>query len=416
MKKFLALVLAFCLMTAILPAAAEEAGNLLTLFGVSGGEGDAQGAVGTVPEGDSGLNTDSFGNMFGGTDKGEKIYSDEGKDELPGSGNMAGETGNAGGGEIYAGDGEDIFAEIGSMLGGTGTAEHEEIYAGDGEDALGGLGGAADELSESDSMFSGSSRGLDLGSLFGGNSSGIDLDLSSLGSMFGGDGGGIDLDLGSLLGGDGSGLDLDLGSLGSMFSGDGSGLDLDLGSLGSLFGGDGSGLDLGSLGGLLGGDGSGFDLGSMFGGDGSGFDLGGLLGGDGSGLNLGGLLGGGETAPVNTVPAENPEQFYGTWEISSLRVAGYEIGMDMLKQFGLDEPSSMTATLTADSVTFAETNGKTGTRAITAVDFSDGALTITLDSTPAKLQLTDTGNLLCTVSAAQYGIDASVDIIFTRAQ
>ena len=391
MKKFLALVLAFCLMTAILPAAAEEAGNLLTLFGVSGGEGDAQGAVGTVPEGDSGLNTDSFGNMFGGTDKGEKIYSDEGKDELPGSGNMAGETGNAGGGEIYAGDGEDIFAEIGSMLGGTGTAEHEEIYAGDGEDALGGLGGAADELSESDSMFSGSSRGLDLGSLFGGDSSGIDLDLSSLGSMFGGDG---------------SGLDLDLGSLGSMFSGDGSGLDLDLGSLGSLFGGDGSGLDLGSLGGLLGGDGSGFDLGS----------LGDLLGGDGSGLNLGGLLGGGETAPVNTVPAENPEQFYGTWEISSLRVAGYEIGMDMLKQFGLDEPSSMTATLTADSVTFAETNGKTGTRAITAVDFSDGALTITLDSTPAKLQLTDTGNLLCTVSAAQYGIDASVDIIFTRAQ
>ena len=345
MKKFLALVLAFCLMTAILPAAAEEAGNLLTLFGVSGREGDAQGAVGTVPEGDSGLNTDSFGNMFGGTDKGEKIYSDEGKDELPGSGNMAGETGNAGGGEIYAGDGED---------------------------ALGGLGGAADELSESDSMFSGSSRGLDLGSLFGGDSSGIDLDLSSLGSMFGGDGGGIDLDLGSLLGGDGSGLDLDLGSLGSMFSG------------------DGSGLDLGSLGGLL--------------------------GGDGSGLNLGGLLGGGETAPVNTVPAENPEQFYGTWEISSLRVAGYEIGMDMLKQFGLDEPSSMTATLTADSVTFAETNGKTGTRAITAVDFSDGALTITLDSTPAKLQLTDTGNLLCTVSAAQYGIDASVDIIFTRAQ
>ena len=209
------------------------------------------------------------------------------------------------------------------FAGGTGTAEHEEIYAGDGEDALGGLGGAADELSESDSMFSGSSRGLDLGSLFGGDSSGIDLDLSSLGSMFGG---------------------------------------------------------------------------------------------DGSGLNLGGLLGGGETAPVNTVPAENPEQFYGTWEISSLRVAGYEIGMDMLKQFGLDEPSSMTATLTADSVTFAETNGKTGTRAITAVDFSDGALTITLDSTPAKLQLTDTGNLLCTVSAAQYGIDASVDIIFTRTQ
>ncbi len=375
MRKFLALVLAFCLMTAILPAAAEEAGSLLTLFGVSGGEGDAQGAVGTVPEGDSGLNTDSFGNMFGGTDKGEKIYSDEGKDELPGSGNMAGETGNAGGGEIYAGDGEDIFAEIGSMLGGTGTAEHEEIYAGDGEDALGGLGGAADELSESDSMFSGSSRGLDLGSLFGGDSSGIDLDLSSLGSMFGGDGSG--LDLGGLLGGDGSGLDL-----------------------GSLFGGDGNGLDLGSL----------------FGGDGSGFDLGGLLGGDGSGFDLGGLLGGGETASVNTVPAENPEQFYGTWEISSLRVAGYEIGMDMLKQFGLDEPSSLTATLTADSVTFAETNGKTGTRAITAAEFSDGALTITVDSTQARLQLTDTGNLLCTVSAAQYGMDVSMDIIFTRAQ
>ena len=362
MKKFLALVLAFCLMTAILPAAAEEAGSLLTLFGVSGGEGDAQGAVGTVPEGDSGLNMDSFGNMFGGTDKGEKIYSDEGKDELPGSGNMAGETGNAGGGEIYAGDGEDIFAEIGSMLGGTGTAENEEIYAGDGEDALGGLGGAADELSESDSMFSGSSRGLDLGSLFGGDSSGIDLDLSSLGSMFGGDGNGLDL--------------------------------------GSLFGGDGNGLDLGS----------------MFGGDGSGFDLGGLLGGDGSGFDLGGLLGGGETASVNTVPAENPEQFYGTWEISSLRVAGYEIGMDMLKQFGLDEPSSLTATLTADSVTFAETNGKTGTRAITAAEFSDGALTITVDSTQARLQLTDTGNLLCTVSAAQYGMDVSMDIIFTRAQ
>lgn len=41
MKKILALVLAFGLMTVILPAAAEDGGNLLTLFEVSGGEGDA---------------------------------------------------------------------------------------------------------------------------------------------------------------------------------------------------------------------------------------------------------------------------------------------------------------------------------------------------------------------------------------
>ena len=154
----------------------------------------------------------------------------------------------------------------------------------------------------------------------------------------------------------------------------------------------------------------------MFSRSSDGFDLSSLFDINENGHDLGNLLGSRETTPANTVQAENPEQFYGVWEISSLRVAGYEIGMDMLKQFGLDEPSSMTATLPADSVTFAETNGKTGTRAITAAEFSDGALTITVDSTQARLQLTDTGNLLCTVSAAQYGMDVSMDIIFTRAQ
>lgn len=406
MKKILALVLAFGLMTAILPAAAEDGGNLLTLFGVSGGEGDAQGVVGTVPDGGSELNPDSLGSMFGGTDEGEKIYSEDGKDELPGPGNMAGESRNAGDREIYAGNGADILAGLGNMAGGTGNTEYGEICSGDGEDVIAGsgniigdeqdaiaglrniIGGAGDVLGESGSMHSGSSTGFDLG---------------SLGSMFSGDGSGIDLGgLGGLFGGDGSGPDL--GGLGSLFGGDGSGIDL--GSLGNLFGGDGSGIDLGGLGSLFGGDGSGIDLSG----------LGSLFGGDGSGIDLGSLLGSGKNTPVNTVPAESPDQFYGIWEITGLRAAGIEIGMDKLKQFGLEDTSSLKATLTADSVSFSETNGRTETRAITASEFSDGALTITVESTPARLQLTDTGNLLCTVSGEQYGMNVSLDIILSRVQ
>ena len=374
MKKILALVLAFGLMTVILPAAAEDGGNLLTLFGASGGEGDAQGVVGTVPDGGSELNPDSLGSMFGGTDEGEKIYSEDGKDELPGPGNMAGESRNAGDREIYAGNGADILAGLGNMAGGTGNAEYGEICSGDGEDVIAGsgniigdeqdaiaglrniIGGAGDVLGESGSMHSGSSTGFDLG------------------------------------------------SLGSMFSGDGSGIDL--GGLGGLFGGDGSGIDLGGLGSLFGGDGSGIDLSG----------LGSLFGGDGSGIDLGSLLGSGKTTPVNTVPAESPDQFYGIWEITGLRAAGIEIGMDKLKQFGLEDTSSLKATLTADSVSFSETNGRTETRAITASEFSDGALTITVESTPARLQLTDTGNLLCTVSGEQYGMNVSLDIILSRVQ
>ena len=394
MKKILALVLAFCLMAAILPAAAEDAGSLLTMFGTSDGEGDAQGVAGFVTGGDSDLNPDSIGSIIQGTGENVKIYSDEGEDELPGPEKEGGGTGKVAGGEIYAGDGNDVFEEIGNMLVDTGSAGGGEIYAGDGEDLFAEIGDLLGSTGNAESV-----------GIYAGAGKDIFAETGSTIRQSGDVGGGYILAGGSedALGGPGDAGDA-LSESDSTFSGSSRGFGLD--SLGSMFSGDGSGLDLGSLGSLFGGDGSGLDLGS----------LGGLLGGDGSGLNLGGLLGGGETAPVNTVPAENPEQFYGTWEISSLRVAGYEIGMDMLKQFGLDEPSSMTATLTADSVTFAETNGKTGTRAITAVDFSDGALTITLDSTPAKLQLTDTGNLLCTVSAAQYGIDASVDIIFTRAQ
>ena len=283
-------------------------------------------------------------------------------------------TRNAGDREIYAGNGADILAGLGNMAGGTGNAEYGEICSGDGEDVIAGsgniigdeqdaiaglrniIGGAGDVLGESGSMHSGNSTGFDLG------------------------------------------------SLGSMFSGDGSGIDL--GGLGGLFGGDGSGIDLGGLGSLFGGDGSGIDLSG----------LGSLFGGDGSGIDLGSLLGSGKTTSVNTVPAESPDQFYGIWEITGLRAAGIEIGMDKLKQFGLEDTSSLKATLTADSVSFSETNGRTETRAITASEFSDGALTITVESTPARLQLTDTGNLLCTVSGEQYGMNVSLDIILSRVQ
>ena len=61
MKKILALVLAFCLAITILPAAAE---SLLTMFGISDGEGDVQGVAGTVSGGDSELNPDSIGSIF----------------------------------------------------------------------------------------------------------------------------------------------------------------------------------------------------------------------------------------------------------------------------------------------------------------------------------------------------------------
>ena len=84
MKKILALVLAFCLMAAILPAAAEDAGSLLTMFGTSDGEGDAQGVAGFVTGGDSDLNPDSIGSIIQGSGENVKIYSDEGEDELPG--------------------------------------------------------------------------------------------------------------------------------------------------------------------------------------------------------------------------------------------------------------------------------------------------------------------------------------------
>ena len=326
MKKILALVLAFCLVLTILPAAADSLDSLLSLFGISDGESGAQGVAGTVSGSDGELSLDSLESLFGGS---EGIFAGDSEDILAGLGNMLGGTEESDG--IYSGDGEDELPGSGSILVGTGTVENGPLYTGSGEDEISGLGNifgsAENELNGSDSMLGGSSSGLDLG------------------------------------------------------------------SLGGLLGGDGSGLDLGSLGGLLGGDGSGLDLGS-----------------------LGGLLGGGETAPVNTVPAESQEQFYGTWEIISLRVGGYEIGMDMLKQFGLEVTSSMTATLTADSVSLAEKDGKAETKPIAAAEFTEGALTITVEDTPARLQLTDTGNLLCTVSGAQYGVDITLDIIFARVQ
>ena len=310
MKKILALVLAFCLVLTILPAAADSLDSLLSLFGISGGESGAQGVAGTVSGSDGELSLDSLESLFGGS---EGIFAGDSEDILAGLGNMLGGTEESDG--IYSGDGEDELPGSGSILVGTGTVENGPLYTGSGEDEISGLGNifgsAENELSGSDSMLGGSS----------------------------------------------------------------------------------SGLDLGSLGGLLGGDGSGLDLGS-----------------------LGGLLGGGETAPVNTVPAESQEQFYGTWEIISLRVGGYEIGMDMLKQFGLEVTSSMTATLTADSVSLAEKDGKAETKPIAAAEFTEGALTITVEDTPARLQLTDTGNLLCTVSGAQYGVDITLDIIFARVQ
>ena len=310
MKKILALVLAFCLVLTILPAAADSLDSLLSLFGISGGESGAQGVAGTVSGSDGELSLDSLESLFGGS---EGIFAGDSEDILAGLGNMLGGTEESDG--IYSGDGEDELPGSGSILVGTGTVENGPLYTGSGEDEISGLGNifgsAENELNGSDSMLGGSS----------------------------------------------------------------------------------SGLDLGSLGGLLGGDGSGLDLGS-----------------------LGGLLGGGETAPVNTVPAESQEQFYGTWEIISLRVGGYEIGMDMLKQFGLEVTSSMTATLTADSVSLAEKDGKAETKPIAAAEFTEGALTITVEDTPARLQLTDTGNLLCTVSGAQYGVDITLDIIFARVQ
>ena len=310
MKKILALVLAFCLVLTILPAAADSLDSLLSLFGISDGESGAQGVAGTVSGSDGELSLDSLESLFGGS---EGIFAGDSEDILAGLGNMLGGTEESDG--IYSGDGEDELPGSGSILVGTGTVENGPLYTGSGEDEISGLGNifgsAENELNGSDSMLGGSS----------------------------------------------------------------------------------SGLDLGSLGGLLGGDGSGLDLGS-----------------------LGGLLGGGETAPVNTVPAESQEQFYGTWEIISLRVGGYEIGMDMLKQFGLEVTSSMTATLTADSVSLAEKDGKAETKPIAAAEFTEGALTITVEDTPARLQLTDTGNLLCTVSGAQYGVDITLDIIFARVQ
>ena len=248
----------------------------------------------------------------------------------------------------------------------------------------------------------------DLATLFGGSGDsagegGSSTDLGGLGNLFSGSDGSVDLNgIVSMFGGaDG---DTDLGGLGNLFSGSDSSVDLN--GIVSMFGGTDGDTDLGGLGNLFSGSDGSVDLNgivSMFGGTDGDTDLSGLAG----------IFGGGESTSVNTVAANSPDQFYGKWTLYSVSVAGYEIGPDLLTQFGMEVIPVFV--LTADSLSAEMSDGKTETKAITASDFSDGALTITVDNAPVRLQLTDTGYLLLSISGTDFGVDATLDVLFAPA-
>ena len=188
---------------------------------------------------------------------------------------------------------------------------------------------------------------------------------------------------------------------------------VDLSGLAGMFGGSEGGADLSGLANMFGGSGDALgdmnldSLASLFSGtggeEGQEVDLGAILG----------MFGVGEATAVNTVAASSPEQFYGTWTIQKISAAGIEIGLDFLKQFGMETIPAVT--LTADSVIADTDDGNKETRAVTASDFTDGVLTITVDNTPAKLQLTAEGNVLCSISGEAVGMDMMLDILFVPA-
>ena len=155
----------------------------------------------------------------------------------------------------------------------------------------------------------------------------------------------------------------------------------------------------------------------------SGFNLGALLDkaddlvngpedGEGAGLSaLLGALGGsdGENAePAFTaVPAESIDQFYGTWTLSKVAVAGLEFPMEMLSLLGIEASGEMTISENTikgfASFNDGSSDEATSKEAEINMDMTlvDGALNVTTpDETDDEVlifQLTDAGELVCAV-------------------
>ena len=262
-------------------------------------------------------------------------------------------------------------------------------------DLLGSLGGESTEGSESGMDLS-SLAGLLGGSSEGGESSG--MDLSSIMGLLGG----------SSEGGESSGMDLSsiMGLLGSMG--------------GSSEGGESSGMDLSSIMGLLGSMGGssesgegGLDLSSLLG------SLGGSSEGGEGGFSLGsilGMLGATEAAPVNTVAADNADQFLGTWKIHKAGFSGYEFDIPtLLAKFNVTTEIPA-ITLNTEGIAFEAEGKEPETMAYEAIDFTDGALNFTIKGAPVKVQLTENGEALATISTEALGMQGEAFILLTPAK
>ena len=215
-----------------------------------------------------------------------------------------------------------------------------------------------------------------------------------------------------------------LGSLGGE-STEGSESGMDLSSLagllcGSSEGGESSGMDLSSIMGLLGSMGGssesgegGLDLSSLLG------SLGGSSEGGEGGFSLSsilGMLGATEAAPVNTVAADNADQFLGTWKIHKAGFSGYEFDIPaLLAKFNVTTEIPA-ITLNAEGIAFEAEGKEPETMAYEAIDFTDGALNFTIKGAPVKVQLTENGEALATISTEALGMQGEAFILLTPAK
>ena len=169
----------------------------------------------------------------------------------------------------------------------------------------------------------------------------------------------------------------------------------DLGSLLSLFGGS-----EGEDGSSEGGEGLGALL-SLFGGsgeettketetaeaEGQGFDLSGLLG----------MLGITAATEDTFAAAESIEQFYGTWQLTKVKVAGYEMPLDAVKSLGLDLDIALLMNVSAEGIQMKVSETEGNNVAITDCELVDGVLNLKMDDDPAQMKLTDAGELCLSV-------------------
>lgn len=130
---------------------------------------------------------------------------------------------------------------------------------------------------------------------------------------------------------------------------------------------------------------------------------------NGEPMTVGGLLGkikaldageGVQKPAVNTVPAENIEQFYGTWTLNKGSYRGLELPVGLLAIMGVK--LAVNVNITEEGVSMALTYGE-GTHEgnITGVtlELVDGALAATVDEETITLNLTEAGGLVCDMGA-----------------